>query len=176
MNHSSSIDPVRGLVERLAVLEAERRTWAARQRLLVERHGRAVALGIALRHIRSARTPRQLLGAIEEILVQHVGVEAFAVIETSSEPHRVLASRGMPADEEPGQSSLAVVPLGAGEWVLGSLVIYSVIPRKIGLDVSDFELLDALGPQIAVALHGAGASPRSGPAGRSRRKPPAGEQ
>jgi hypothetical protein len=142
-------------VARLAVLEAERRTWAARQRLLVERHGRAVALGIALRHIRSARTPRQLLAAIEEILVQHVGVDTFAVIDTTCEPHRVLLARGAAAHEEPGQSNLAVVPLGAGEWVLGSLVIYSVVSRKVGLDVTDFELLDALGPQIAVALYGA---------------------
>jgi hypothetical protein len=154
MHSSSGTDPVRGLVERLAVLEAERRTWAARQRVLVERHGRAVGLGIALRHIRSARTPRQLLAAIEEILVQHVGVDSFAVIDTTSEPQRVLVSRGA-SDEEPGRPNLAVVPLGAGQWILGSLVIHSVVSRKVGLDVADFELLDALGPQIAVALHGA---------------------
>ena len=125
--------------------------WTLRQRALLQRHGRAVTLGIALRHVRAARTQAQLLATIEEILVHHVGVDAFRVVDSGETP-RVLSARGV-APGDTRQAAVAWVPLGAGDWRLGALLIYRLVARKDGLDAFDHDLLAALGPQIAVALH-----------------------
>jgi hypothetical protein len=130
-----------------------RRSWSIRHRALLERHGRAVTLGIALRRVRTARTEAALLAMIEEILVQHLGVEAFAVVDAPPSDSRVLASRGLDLEEDP--APLARVPLGAGTFMLGALLIYRLAQSKEGLDAFDHELLAALGPQIAVSLHAA---------------------
>jgi GAF domain-containing protein len=128
-------------------------SWMVHHRGLLERHGRTLALGIALRHIRSAPTECRLLAMIEEILVHHVGVEAFAVVDASEEP-QLLAARGLaPMDATP--PPIARIPLGSGDWMLGALLIFRLIDGKPALDDFDHELLAALGPQIAIALHSA---------------------
>jgi hypothetical protein len=88
-----------------------------------------------------------------------MGVEAFAVFENPSPGARVLAARGVRADGL-DTHGLAHVTLGAGRCVLGYLVIYRTLPRRGSLDAFDRDLLDALGPPIAVALHSARASIR----------------
>jgi hypothetical protein len=133
-------------------LETERRSWLLHQRALLQRHGRAVTLGIALRHVRSAPTQLALLAMIEEILVHHMGVSAFEVIDTDAASPHVLAARGLAVGDS-SRPPLARVPLGSGPCTLGALVIHALAPTKDGLDPFDHELLAALGPQIAVALH-----------------------
>lgn len=137
-----------------APLDPERCTWLLRQRPLLQRHGRAVTLAIALRHVRSAGSEHALLATIEEILVHHVGVEVYVVLAAAGDARRVLAARG-PVLRDARVPPLARVALGAGDWTLGELVIYRLVARKSGLDAFDHELLAALGPQIAVALHAA---------------------
>jgi hypothetical protein len=90
---------------------------------------------------------------IEEILVQHLGVEAFAVVDAPPADSRRLAARGLLAGEDP--APIARVTLGAAEFVLGALIIYRLAPGKEALDPFDHELLAAMGPQIAVSLHAA---------------------
>ena len=135
-----------------ATRECERRSWLLHQRALLQRHGRAVTLGIALRHVRSAPTQRALLAMIEEILVHHVGVSAFEIVGTDAASPYALVARGLAVGDS-GGAPLARVLLGSGPCALGALVIYALAPTKDGLDAFDHELLDALGPQIAVALH-----------------------
>jgi hypothetical protein len=130
-----------------------RRSWTLRHRALLERHGRAVTLGIALRRVRTAHTEAALLAMIEEILVQHLGVEAFAVVDAPPQSSRVLAARGLAAGEV--ASPIARVTLGAGDFVLGALIIFRLVQSKEALDPFDHEILAALGPQIAVSLHAA---------------------
>jgi hypothetical protein len=135
---------------RTASLEDEG-AWPFRTRALLQRHGRAVTLGIALRHVRTARTQTQLLATIEEILVQHVGVESFTIVDASDAPQVLAARRVFPGYD--AMAPVAFVPLGAGDWRLGALVIHRLAFRKEGLDAFDHDLLAALGPQIAVALY-----------------------
>jgi hypothetical protein len=136
------------------LIDDERCASMIQHRAVLQRHGRAVTLGIALRHVRTAQTEHRLLATIEEILVQHVGVAAFAVVDTVSAAPRILAVRGVVSGDT-DLPPIARVPLGSGEWTLGVLFIYRLIERKDGLDAFDHELLAALGPQIAVALHAA---------------------
>lgn len=135
-----------------ASLENERRSWLLHQRGLLLRYGRTVTLGIALRHIRTAPTHHTLLAMVKEILVHHVGVSAFAVLEATNDVPRVLAARGIAAGDAT-RTPLARIPLGMGACALGALVIYRLAPAKEALDAFNHELLAALGPQIAVALH-----------------------
>ena len=134
-----------------ATLGGERR-WPLHERALLQRHGRAVMLGIALRHVRNASTMLALLATIEEVLVHHVGVSAFELLDVDAESPHVLAARGVAVGDSP-RPPLARVLLGMGHCTLGALVIYGLVSTKDGLDVFDHELLAALGPQVAVALH-----------------------
>ena len=90
---------------------------------------------------------------VEEILVHHVGVSAFAVLEATSDVPRVLAARGIAArgrDAEPRSRG------SRSGWVRARSARSSSTassPAKEALDAFDHELLAALGPQIAVALH-----------------------
>jgi hypothetical protein len=136
------------------LIDQARRAWTLRHRALLQRHGKAVTLGIALRRIRTARTEQALLATIEEILVHHLGVDAFAVFDTGTPQPKRLIARGL-APEDTSPVAIARVPLGAGEFVLGALCVYRLIARKDALDAFDHELLAALGPQIAVSLHAA---------------------
>ncbi|HTQ44748.1 MAG TPA: hypothetical protein VMI75_18435 [Polyangiaceae bacterium] len=141
---------------------AQRRAWIGQRSAIVRKHGRAVTLAIALRLLRRARTRSEILAAVDEILVEHAGIAAFAVIDSSGETPELLHALGLSREEmariargAPSRTPIARVPLGAGDWMLGVIVINRLVAHKASLDAFDEELLAALGAQVAVALHAA---------------------
>lgn len=145
-----------------SLLVAQRRAWIGQRSVIVRKHGRAVTLAIALRLLRRARTRSEILAAVDEILVEHVGVAAFAVVDWSGDAPELLHALGLSREEmariargAPSVPPIARIPLGVGEWMLGVIAINRLVGHKACLDAFDEELLAALGPQVAVALHAA---------------------
>lgn len=163
--------------ERISALEREREILSTRHRRTLQRHGRILALGIAIRHVRSAGSRRAMLAAIEEVLVQLVGVRAFILSEMTTSERRVLVARGVPlkdveavaadlASRVDASSSgmtasggpLALIALGADGWRCGYLAVLELAAHKPALDPYDRDLLEALGPPITVLLQAQEAS------------------
>jgi hypothetical protein len=151
---------IRAIRQRIEKLDNERSRGGAEPAPLPH-YALDVALAVALRHVRRARTQWQVLAAVADLLDEHLGVEAFAVLDTSSDPPRIRAQRGMSGTDllallsfPPGGAPgvIAWYPLGAGAHTLGSLAISSLRPDKEQLDQFDHALLAALGPQTAMAL------------------------
>jgi hypothetical protein len=132
--------------------------WARTRAALVHPQGRALALRVALRHVHRARTRGEVVHAVEAILLEHVGVEEFVIVEPIGVRPAILAARGVDADTGQGAppAELARLALGSGRYRLGVLVIRRLADGKAALDAFDEELFAALGPQIEVALHDVG--------------------
>ena len=118
--------------------------------------------------------------AINEVVVNLIGSERFAVLElrggrwsvlaaTGIDPAEVLARFGaageLRLDEATGQfwiggektdPMLVCVPLAAHVGVIGALAIFGLLPQKSGLAGSDYELFELLATQGAAALHNSG--------------------
>ncbi len=142
-------------------MEDDLHAWRENRKLTLENHGQDVALAVALRPLRRARTHWQILFAVEEVLVRHVGVEAFAVLDPPEAPKCVRSFRGMDdrqlrafLDAPPGRGPkvMALYPMGTGSPTLGSVAICRLMPGKERLDAFDHALLQALGAQTALAL------------------------
>ena len=143
----------RGL--RAHVIDDERRAWLFRHRTLLQRHGRVVTLGIALRSIRSAGTEQRLLAMIEEIPRSPFGDRRVRG------PRRRLrdsppALRAQSPGGRHGRASDRVRPPRRRR--LHARLAPRLSARQPGKDqlgAFDCELLAALGPQIAISLHAA---------------------
>jgi hypothetical protein len=167
MGKSMEMRIIRAIRQRIEKLDGERGAGAAAPDAEREwprdlpHYALDVALAVALRHVRRARTQWQVLAAVADLLDEHLGVEAFAVLDTSCEPPRIRAQRGMSGTQllallayPPGGAPgiIAWCPLGVGPHTLGSLAVSSLRPDKEKLDHFDHALLAALGPQTAMAL------------------------
>ena len=115
--------------------------------------------------------------AINEVVVNLVGSERFAVLGRRGGAWSVLAATGIDAaevltrftaareirlDEATGQfwigdektdPMLVCVPLAAHVGVIGAVVIFGLLPQKAGLASADYELFELLATQGAAALH-----------------------
>lgn len=115
-----------------------------------------------------------VLAAIQEIIVNLVGSEEFAVFERDfGGEFRLAASVGMTADESiirhqrvthataTGETWVsaqhgdltACIPLKIDERVTGFIVICRLLAHKTSLEPLDLELFDLLGTHAAMALH-----------------------
>jgi hypothetical protein len=161
MNDVTGIQVIRG-ERNPAELEDECTAWRENRKLTLESHGRDIALAVALRPLRRARTHWQILFAIEEVLVRYIGVDAYAVLDPPDAPKCVRSFRSMedhellaflePAPGRPPKKVLALYPLGTKALTLGSVAICRLMPGKQELDEFDHALLQALGAQTALAL------------------------
>jgi len=115
-----------------------------------------------------------VLSAIQEIVVNLIGSEEFAVFELDRSEHfQKLLSVGIEDDESiirnervaqataSGESWVssrhgdltACIPLKIDEHVTGLIVIRRLLAHKTGLDPLDLELFDLLGTHAATALY-----------------------
>ncbi len=134
----------------------------APRRVRAEQHAHALATVIALRDVRRAPSPRALLEAAKEVLVRHVGAEAFVVVDRTSGRRRVLASRGLgpvelasiaAGDEVTGGAPVAARSLGVGRFALGTIVVRRLAGGAASLTPGARHMLEALAAHAAVALH-----------------------
>jgi len=117
--------------------------------------------------------------AINEVVINLVGSEQFAILERNNGAWSVLATTGIEADDALARFSVAgeirldevtgrfwigdgktdpmlvCVPLAAHVGIIGAVAIFGLLPQKAGLGPSDYELFDLLATQGAAALHNA---------------------
>lgn len=146
---------------RLTSLDEEREAWDARRGSLATPRDRSVAIAIALRGLRSAHAFTAILAAVEDVVSRYLGAQAFALFEPQDDGWRAVIVHGIDANEvsrlsdrqrSPSSAALAWCPIRGGESTLGWLAVYRLAYGKQSLDAFDIELIDALGPFVAVAF------------------------
>ncbi len=162
---SSHCPPESG--RRLPLLDEEREAWDARRGSLATARDRSVAIAIALRGLRGAHAFTAILAAVEDIIVRFLGADAFALFEPRGDGWHAVIAHGLDSEEvaclegsekSPSTPALAWCPLRGGEKTLGWLAIYRLAYGKRSLDAFDVELIDAIGPFVAVAFEEARAT------------------
>jgi hypothetical protein len=142
-------------------LDEERQAWDARRGSLATPRDRSVAIAIALRGVRNAHAFTAVFAAIEDTVARYLGAQSFALYQPLDDGWRAVVAHGLDADEvtrrsgdyrSPSSAALAWCPIRGGQQTLGWLAIYRLGYGKQSLDAFDIELVDALGPFVAVAF------------------------
>lgn len=145
----------------------------------VEMHNANLAnLYVASYQLHGTLQREAVLGAIQEIIVNLVGSEMFAVCEVDGTEISVLASVGVDRDsvgwstprfrdtvirgvahvgsvddERPEGDPLVCLPLRLDGRTVGVIVIYALLSHKSQLEALDHELFDLLATHAATALY-----------------------
>jgi hypothetical protein len=172
------------LEEQLATLQEELAGVEARNRALWSRLVEAEHVKSSLTHfyvaihsVHANLEREQVVSAIQEIVVNLIGSEEFALFERNDEGLSLATSFGIHPDMDlhlaqveeiarrgslyvrpsPGADAAggprACVPLKAGGQVTGVLVIYRLLAHKVGLEALDYELFDLLATHAGIALY-----------------------
>ena len=116
--------------------------------------------------LRSAHALTAILAAVEDVVARYLGAQSFALYEPLDDGWRAVIAHGLDAEEvshrardqrSPCRAALAWCPIRGGQQTLGWLAIYRLGYGKQSLDAFDVELVDALGPFVAVAFEEASA-------------------
>jgi hypothetical protein len=171
-----------GLRELLAAAEAERRRAQAAMIDLEEKLSEAINVCVALERLHSSTDHREVLGAIQDVVINLVGSEELAIFEPGDEGDLVAvqscgAGEGRLAPVKLGQGAVgraaaegkawvtgdaapctepdltACVPLVAEDRVVAVLAIWKLLPHKQCLRESDRHVLELLGPHAGRALY-----------------------
>jgi hypothetical protein len=167
---------------RRSELEADRDELALRLVAAERREGRLMNLYVATYQLYGTLDPVDVAATIEEICVNLLGAERFALLlrEDPERPPEILVGKGIdPADARfaggtyrggdamidaslkdgrlriAAGSPVAVVPLTAHGERKGALVVLALFEQKAGLSHDDHELLDLMGAHAASALFAA---------------------
>ena len=143
---------------------------------LEQQHANLTTLYVACFRLHSTLDREDVLGAIQEIIINMVGCEELAILELDGDAKLTLTSSfGIDAarfgvapridasvrsgeiwirdeDEEPHHLT-AVVPLVLGDRVIGAIALFRLLQHKQGLEAIDRELFELLGTHAAMALH-----------------------
>lgn len=154
----------RRLRDRLAEIESENRRLCDEFVAVQEHNAELVSLYAAIEQLHGSRTRTELFTAIQEIVINVVGSEEFALFERAPDG-RLAAAHAYGVDAD----SLGELELGAGtplggdlaacvtlrveDRVVGALAIYRLLAHKPSLTVFDRELLQLLERHAALALH-----------------------
>jgi len=165
------------LIERLAAIEEESRTFAARYVEVEQQNTNLANLYVASYQLHGTLDRERVLGAIKEIVINLIGSEELAVWEVDDDfgalvlidsfgidPGRWAA---LPLDSQSaianvaasgesivnGSDLVACIPLKLDEKVIGVIAIFSLLQQKTGLEAVDLELFDLLATHGATALH-----------------------
>jgi hypothetical protein len=120
---------------------------------------------------------REVLQAIEEIVVNLVGSEQLAIVTTDAgrltaiaavgvdagrldgvvavaSPFKLALATGAPVIADGDSSGIrAAIPLVVGERTLAVILIFSLLPQKLALDAFDRELLELVASHAGTALY-----------------------
>jgi regulator of replication initiation timing len=149
-----------------------------KQFMELEQHNTNLAnLYVASYQLHGTLDRAAVVAAIEEIVVNLIGSEEFAIFEYSpehgleligsvgvTEPHTTEAlmpdsriwrsiTTGEPAVLPPEADIIACVPLKLDGNVTGVVAIYALLPHKGSLEPLDYELFDLLASHAATALY-----------------------
>ncbi len=170
------------LYERLATMEQMRASSAEEYAMVEEQNNNLAHLYSATYSLHGSLDREELLNVIKEIVANLLGSEEMGIFELDENGRiQLVASLGLehletaaweegvigetvhagrsylPNDDdgEPpaNDAPTACVPLKIGECTVGALAIFGLLGQKAGLDPLDYELLDLLGNQAAMALH-----------------------
>lgn len=134
-------------------------------------------LWVASNRLHESLDRQQVLGAIQEIIINLLGSEELAVFELSAdgeslelvdsfgvEPNKFariplglgsigkVAKNGQPVEGAEGLT--ACVPLMLGKQAVGAVAVFGLLPQKLGnLKPLDRDLLDLLRAQAGLALY-----------------------
>ncbi|MDX2091351.1 MAG: GAF domain-containing protein [Kofleriaceae bacterium] len=173
--------------KRIADLERELRVQTDRARnalakcdALQRENAQLANLYVSSYRLYQSLVPTDVVDVIQEIVINLVGSEEFAVYELASRDdvlallgsfgldpeavHTELSALPAPAREAIEKNQvvtfsaardgvLACVPLRRGDRVTGAIVIYSLLEHKPGLERLDHELFELLATHAAPALH-----------------------
>ena len=163
------------LTRRMQQLQAER------QRLEMQVSNLARQCSASIR-LREARTARELMATVGEIIKDLIGSEAFAIFELDADASalsllgcmgvdpellrrvpleegplgRVVQQARRWVSETPPAEALALsacIPLKLGTRVLGLIAIFRLLPHKACFEAADHVLFDMLETQGGMALH-----------------------
>jgi len=179
------LEKVNDLEQRVAELEQENQDFATKYVEISEQNESMANLYVASHQLHSTLDPQEVLGIVNEILINLVGAEEFAVYfvdKTTKELTPVtgegllprLAARELGWEEDilrrvvetgdafyrDGQhlvleGPLACVPLTIKEDVVGAIAIFKLLVQKEGFTRMDSEILNLVAGHAATAIAGA---------------------
>lgn len=168
---------------RVSELSLENRRYADRLAAAEDQNTQLISLYTAAQRLHASPDRREVLDAIQEIVINLIGSEELAIYERRPELAdglRLLASFGLSeellaevahedgilvrtarsgecfvSDEAGGgpHGLTACVPLKLGPEVTGVILIFSLLPQKAGLLPLDRELFDLLAHHAGAALY-----------------------
>jgi GAF domain-containing protein len=167
--------------EQFTSIEAENCEFAERYVSVERQYSDLIHLYVSSYRLHSTLKYEEVLQILKEIVINVVGAESFGVyvIDDQAAQLRLVAHEelvgapecvplgegplgeaartGKPLVRDPGpglspEDPPAVVPLRAGDRVVGVLAIYKLLRQKDSFQNLDFELFDLLGSHAATAL------------------------
>jgi hypothetical protein len=156
------------LRDRLAEIEAENRRVSDEFVAVQDQNAELVSLYAAIERLHGAPTRTDVVTAIQEIVVNLVGSEEFALFELTPDGRRLspahafgvkassLKEIAVGSEAAAARDELrlaAFVPLKLGEKVTGAVAIYRLLAHKSALTDFDRELFSVLERHAALALH-----------------------
>jgi nitrate/nitrite-specific signal transduction histidine kinase len=162
------------LSSRFQQIEAENKDFALRYLEVEEQNDALANLYVASYRLHSTLDPAEVVQAINEVLINMIGTEEFALFVVDDqvgelvfaggegtvrserirfgEGHEGLAAQtGKPFFAD-GDGLCACIPLKIKERVVGVIAIYRLLPHKKGLTALDHRLLELLAGHAATAL------------------------
>jgi GAF domain-containing protein len=150
-------------------------SFAARFAEVEQLNSNLANLYVASYRLHGSLARADVLATLEEIVINIIGSEKFAVLEWDEGAPRVAIAYGVDARQidfdlqgpwadkmtagetwiAPNQDAepLVVVPLRANDRVTGAIVIHRLLAHKPALEAFDLELFDLLATHAATALH-----------------------
>jgi hypothetical protein len=171
------------LLERLAAIEEESRSFAARYVEVEQQNTNLANLYVASYQLHGTLDRDRVLGAIKEIVINLIGSEELAVWEVDRKLDSLVLIDSFGIDQArwaalpinassivtqvaasgesfiSGPSThydkdlLACIPLKLDDQVIGVIGIFSLLQQKSGIEAVDLELFDLLATHGATALH-----------------------
>jgi nitrate/nitrite-specific signal transduction histidine kinase len=181
-NLAQRVDDHNALLRRVAELRRENETVVRRFTEIESQNANLANLYVASCQLHASLDRREVIAAIREIVVTHIGSQEFAIYERrgADRLRMIESSEGAPpafrdvvfgdgiigkvaASGEPFISNgdhgraygiAACVPFEVNGRVTGAIAIFRLDPRKeVGLEALDEELLGLLSSQAGIALH-----------------------
>lgn len=168
--------PFSAAAERIALLERELEASKVHARALQKQNDELIQLAVASQLLGGAADRDDVLDVIEEIVVNMIGSEDYAIVEkpeVSGGELVIVRARGIGAAPTasgtafhaateslttrrmtlPTEGSMmTVVPLAVDATSLGAIVVFQLLGHKRGLDNGDHALLELLSHHAAKAL------------------------
>jgi nitrate/nitrite-specific signal transduction histidine kinase len=178
------LEKVNRLEKRFSEMESENQDFATKYVEITQQNESLANLYVASHQLHSTLDPQEVLGIVNEILINLVGAEEFAVflVDRTTKELTPVTGEGMQAKLASGplewegdvleqvvksgdafyldgqslvlDGPLACVPLKIKQEVVGAIVIFKLLVQKEGFTPMDSEILNLLAGHAATAIVG----------------------